>query len=223
MRVRRSILGALLVVLAGCGAKTGLGVPEPTPERDAGPAPPAPREDAGRHDAFVCAGGECDCLAGGTVSWADVGYQPTCDNTLYAAGGFVPGEWGGRVVLQALCYGTYVFCARVVARDGSRCTVMEGACTEAALRDPLGRVAMPPPPAWSASGGCVDEAIDRSGVETCVSITYDTDAGDHGERELGCFAEDGPWGPCASGPIGDGGTTSSPPPATDRDRGDWEF
>ena len=216
-RVRTALAGAWLMTLIGCGAKTGLGIPD-AQRMDAGSIPDATMPDVAPADVFVCPDGECDCLTEGTVRWSDVGYAVYCDGpTLYSAGGdpLVPG-WGSRVWLRVRCLGHYRFCARVVPRSGPECTIVES-CTDTHIADPSGWGAMAPPPGFNVSNACFATAMERSGIRTCVSISYVTRSGERGGMDLGCFAEDGPWS-CEPGPPVDSDDVDP-----ERDEGDWEF
>jgi len=196
-------------------------------EPDVGPAPiDAARPDtsvvdssvvdSSSPDAFVCAPGEpCDCLAEGTVSWPGVWYCAARGTLMSGSDGptecgSLGAPWGGRVRIRARCRGRYRFCARVESFGG--CTVIDDICSSGRLSDDSGRATLSPPPGWATGNDCTSQALYETGGQTCVRISWETESGDRGSRELGCLA---PFGPVGSG-GGGGGSFGG-------DSGEWSF
>lgn len=188
-------LVALCLVLAGCGARTGL---EVAPlERDAGPGdagtdaqPPRWDErDAGPPP--ECPTPPCDCELRGHLAWSDVAVCAYSGPlTLTSCLG-----WEDPMELSVSCSGRYTVCARVESRSGC---VIEEVCTS---RNSAGGVAWLSMPGFSSRNECAVSSIDEHGGRVCVRVSW-RGAG-RAERELGCFAEFGPW--CIGPRCGGGG------------------
>lgn len=206
----------------GCGARTGLPIPEPeidaapedaatdaAMEVDAGPPPLCPE------------GEECDCFAEGSVRWGSVGYGTTCGGKLYAQTRDPRGRveassgWGTRLVVEASCEGRYEVCAQVRGRGEDGCTVIDELCTSGTIGRE-GETVMPPPPSWTMSSACSERVVFGTGAHTCLTIRWTTTTGRRGSTKLGCFAEIGPFGRCTGKPTGE----YMEPPG---EHGEWEF
>lgn len=181
--VQRAVAFASLV-LVGCGAKSAIDVPSPPHEVeidaghvididggiDAGPL----RVDAGPPPAPRCVG---------RIAWDDIRvcarWEPI---EIVGCGG-----WRYPLELEASCPGIYTVCARLESQQGcvigETCTsetITTGGHVQLRIRNPR-----------NDDPTCAQGAANAYGARVCMRVMWDAEG--HGERELGCFAENGPW------------------------------
>jgi hypothetical protein len=218
----RALAIAALCATTACGAKTELvvrhfdaRVPEMVDGgRDAG-------VDSGV-DGGGCVGPDCNCLVGGDFAWNDVDYCLTRGLGVQACGGAPGDTWGDLIFLRGSCVGTYTIEARVVTRGGSGCQL--ALSTGAGYLYRIGNRARIRMSQFNVQNTCSAEALTQTGGHTCVRVSWQTEAGGTGGRELGCFA---PFGPYYWHHVnGDAGVREDPGlpvPDPDGSDGEWEF
>jgi predicted small lipoprotein YifL len=224
--MRRAL--AIAWLLSACGAKSTLEVPPPAVEasredagQDAGTDAGLRRRDAGpRRDGCV-----------GRIVWREVALCARWDPIeLYGCRG-----WREPLAIEASCAGEYTVCARVQSQRG--CEIAES-CVSVSM-EAAGSALLQVPQFDAFAEGCELHAVTSWGAEVCMHVAWSGE--ESGERELGCFAEAGPWrrtrprpdgsvGSADAGPIRtplDAGPPPEPrdagPPGSSGDDGEWTF